>query len=82
MRSVALRSIEVPRGPSTADLVFDGLYRQVVALDAAAGGAHLRAGGRAADGQSRASRCATPSTGCRKLGLVQVQPQRATDGQR
>lgn len=72
-----LRSIDTLRGPTTADLVFDELYRRIVELD-------LPPGARLSElevaGQMSVSRQPVRDAFYRlsRLGLVQIQPQRTT----
>jgi len=77
MSDLALRSLDALRGPSTADLVFDELYRRIVELD-------LPPGARISE-QDVARRMGSSRQPVRdafwrlsKIGLVQMQPQRAT----
>lgn len=77
MRSPALRSIDVLRGPSTADLVYEELYQRIVEGDLAPG---ERISEQDVARQIGSSRQPVRDAFYRlsKLGLVQVQPQRAT----
>jgi DNA-binding GntR family transcriptional regulator len=77
MRSLALRPIDALRGPSTADLVYGELYRQIVEGDLEPG---ARISEQEVARQMGSSRQPVRDAFYRlsKLGLVQIQPQRAT----
>jgi DNA-binding GntR family transcriptional regulator len=77
MSAIALRSIDTLRGPSTADLVYGELYRRIVGGDLSPGS---RISEQEVARQMGSSRQPVRDAFYRlsKLGLVQVQPQRAT----
>ena len=77
MPATTLRSIESLRGPSTADLVFDELYRRVVELELPPG---TKLSEQEVARQIGVSRQPVRDAFYRlsQLGLIQIQPQRAT----
>lgn len=77
MVDLSLRSIGSLRGPSTADLVFDELYTRIVELDLAPG---ARLSELEVARRMGVSRQPVRDAFYRlsQLGLVQIQPQRAT----